>query len=99
MTKADVVAEISLKTGLERADVSEAIEAFVKVVKTSLIKGENVYVRGFGSFVVKKRAAKIARNISKNTAVQIPEQFVPVFKPADIFVEKVKMANSLKEVA
>jgi DNA-binding protein HU-beta len=99
MTKAEIVAEISSKTGLERADVSEAIEAFVKIVKGSLIKGENVYVRGFGSFVVKKRAAKIARNISKNTAVQIPEQFVPVFKPADIFVEKVKLANKLKEVA
>lgn len=99
MTKADVVAEISLKTGLERADVSEALEAFVKVVKGSLIKGENVYVRGFGSFVVKKRAAKIARNISKNTAVQIPEQFIPVFKPADIFIEKVKIANKLQEVA
>lgn len=98
MTKAEVVAEISAKTGLERVDVLETVEAFFTIIKSSLSKGENVYVRGFGSFVVRRRAAKVARNISKNTAVLIPEQFVPVFKPADIFVEKVKSANKLEAV-
>jgi DNA-binding protein HU-beta len=93
MTKAEIITEISNKTGIEKADVQEAIEAFFKVVKNSMINGENVYVRGFGSFVVKKRAEKTARNISKNTAIIIPEHFVPSFKPAKIFVEKVKGSN------
>ena len=69
---------------------------FFKVVKTSMVGGENVYVRGFGSFVVKKRAKKTARNISKNTAIIIPEHFVPSFKPAKTFVERVKTAHSKK---
>ena len=93
MTKAEIIAEISNKTGIEKVDVQEAIEAFFKVVKNSMINGENVYVRGFGSFVVKKRAEKTARNISKNTAIIIPEHFVPSFKPAKVFVEKVKSGN------
>ena len=94
MTKADIIAEISTKTGIEKVDVQETVEAFFKVIKNSMICGENVYVRGFGSFVVKKRAQKTARNISKNTAIIIPEHFVPSFKPAKVFVEKVK--NSAK---
>ena len=90
MTKADIISEISTKTGIEKVDVQETVEAFFKVIKTSMIGGENVYVRGFGSFVVKKRAQKTARNISKNTAIIIPEHFVPSFKPAKVFVVKVK---------
>lgn len=96
MTKADIIAEISTKTGIEKVDVQETVEAFFKVIKNSMIGGENVYVRGFGSFVVKKRAQKTARNISKNTAIIIPEHFVPSFKPAKVFVEKVK--NSTKAI-
>ncbi|MDQ8004994.1 MULTISPECIES: HU family DNA-binding protein [Pedobacter] len=90
MTKADIIAEISTKTGIEKVDVQETVEAFFKVIKNNMIAGENVYVRGFGSFVVKKRAQKTARNISKNTAIIIPEHFVPSFKPAKVFVDKVK---------
>lgn len=96
MTKADIIAEISTKTGIEKVDVQETVEAFFKVIKNNMINGENVYVRGFGSFVVKKRAQKTARNISKNTAIIIPEHFVPSFKPAKVFVDKVK--NSSKKL-
>ncbi|GAA3983650.1 HU family DNA-binding protein [Pedobacter ginsengiterrae] len=96
MTKADIISEISTKTGIEKVDVQETVEAFFKVIKTSMIGGENVYVRGFGSFVVKKRAQKTARNISKNTAIIIPEHFVPSFKPAKVFVDKVK--NNSKKI-
>src|SRR5690554_7603879 len=85
MTKAEVIAEISDKTGIEKVVVQETVEAFFKVVKNAMVEGENVYVRGFGSFVVKKRAEKTARNISKNTAIIIPEHFVPSFKPAKVF--------------
>ncbi len=95
MTKADIISEISSKTGIEKVDVQETVEAFFKVIKNSMISGENVYVRGFGSFVIKKRAQKTARNISKNTAIIIPEHFVPSFKPAKVFVDKVK-SNSKK---
>ncbi len=98
MTKADIIAEISTKTGIEKVDVQETVEAFFKVIKNNMIAGENVYVRGFGSFVVKKRAQKTARNISKNTAIIIPEHFVPSFKPAKVFVDKVKN-NSKKAKA
>ena len=97
MTKADIISEISTKTGIEKVDVQETVEAFFKVIKTSMISGENVYVRGFGSFVVKKRAQKTARNISKNTAIIIPEHFVPSFKPAKVFVDKVK--NNTKKLS
>jgi DNA-binding protein HU-beta len=97
MTKADIISEISTKTGIEKVDVQETDEAFFKVIKSSMIGGENVYVRGFGSFVVKKRAQKTARNISKNTAIIIPEHFVPSFKPAKVFVDKVK--NNSKKLS
>jgi DNA-binding protein HU-beta len=93
MTKADIISEISTKTGIEKVDVQETVEAFFKVIKNSMIGGENVYVRGFGSFVVKKRAQKTARNISKNTAIIIPEHYVPSFKPAKVFVDKVKSSS------
>ena len=97
MTKADIISEISTKTGIEKVDVQETVEAFFKVIKSSMIGGENVYVRGFGSFVVKKRAQKTARNISKSTAIIIPEHFVPSFKPAKVFVDKVK--NNSKKLS
>ena len=97
MTKADIISEISTKTGIEKVDVQETVEAFFKVIKSSMIGGENVYVRGFGSFVVRKRAQKTARNISKNTAIIIPEHFVPSFKPAKVFVDKVK--NNSKKLS
>lgn len=90
MTKADVIAEIADKTGIDKADVSSALESFFSVVKDNLAKGEPIYVRGFGSFVNKKRAKKVARNISKNTSIVIDEHYIPSFKPAKIFVEQVK---------
>ncbi len=96
MTKAEVIADIASKTGIEKVNVAETVEAFFKVVKNAMIDGENVYVRGFGSFIVKKRAKKTARNISKNTAIIIPEHFVPAFKPAKAFTDKVKSSSKKK---
>jgi DNA-binding protein HU-beta len=90
MTKADIVNEIAEKTGIEKVAVQATIEAFMKSVKTSLSNGDNVYLRGFGSFVVRKRAQKTGRNISKNTTIIIPAHFVPSFKPAKVFVERIK---------
>jgi DNA-binding protein HU-beta len=90
MTKADIVNEVSKSTGVEKATVQKTVEAFMESVKSSLAKNENVYLRGFGSFIVKKRAEKTARNISKNTTLIIPEHFIPAFKPAKVFVSKVK---------
>jgi len=90
VTKAEVIAEISEKTGIEKSDVTTTVEAFFNVVKDTLATGENIYVRGFGSFVNKKRAKKVARNISKNTAIIIDEHFIPSFKPSKVFVEKIK---------
>ena len=90
MTKADVVKKVCEDNGIEKVTAEKAVEAFMETVKESLAKGDNVYLRGFGSFIVKKRASKLARNISKNTTVIVPEHFIPSFKPADIFVEQVK---------
>ena len=90
MTKADVVKEISRNTGIEKVVVQKTVEAFMETVKDSLIDGENVYLRGFGSMVVKKRAEKTARNISKNTTIIIPAHNIPSFKPAKVFLAKVK---------
>ena len=90
MTKAEVVAEIAEKTGVEKVAVQASVEAFMKVIKQSLAKGDNVYLRGFGSFVVKHRAEKTGRNISRNTTVIIPAHNVPSFKPAKTFVDRVK---------
>ena len=85
MTKADIVNEISKSTGIDKQTVLTSIESFMETVKGSLAKNENVYLRGFGSFVVKKRAAKKARNISKNISLIIPAHNIPVFKPSDKF--------------
>lgn len=91
MTKADIVNEVAKVTGVEKVAVQKSIECFMEVVKDSLVKDRNVYLRGFGSFIVKKRAQKTARNISKNTTIVIPEHFIPAFKPAKTFVAKVKV--------
>ena len=90
MTKAEIVANISEKSGIEKADVLRVVEDLMKEVKNSLEKGDNVYLRGFGSFTVKTRAEKTGRNISKNTTIKIPAHNIPAFKPAKIFVEGVK---------
>ena len=90
MTKADIVNEIAKKTGVEKVQVQQIVEAFMDSVKDSLIANNNVYLRGFGSFIIKKRATKVARNISKNTTITIPEHNIPAFKPAKSFVAKVK---------
>jgi len=90
MTKADIVNEIAKSTGIEKVTAQKTVEAFMDTVKGSMIKGNNVYLRGFGSFIIKKRAKKTARNISKNTTIIIPAHNIPVFKPAKSFVTKVK---------
>jgi len=90
MTKADIVNEVSKNTGSEKVTVQKAVEAFMETVKDSLTEGRNVYLRGFGSFIVKRRAEKTARNISRNTTIIIPEHFIPSFKPAKTFVAQVK---------
>ena len=90
MTKADIVNEITKSTGIDKQSVAATLEAFMETVKESLSNEENVYLRGFGSFIVKKRAQKTARNISKNTTVIIPEHNIPAFKPAKTFTLSVK---------
>jgi len=90
MTKAEIVAKISDKKGLEKGEVQAVIESFMEEVKTSLESGNNVYLRGFGSFIIKTRAEKTGRNISKNTTIKIAAHNIPAFKPAKVFVESVK---------
>jgi len=90
MTKADIVAGIADETGLERTEALRAVEAFMNAIKVSLANGQNVYLRGFGSFIVKERAQKTGRNISENTTIIIPAHNIPSFKPSKTFVEEVK---------
>ncbi len=90
MRKADLVSSISEKTGVPKVDVLVTLEYFFTEVKSSLAEGENVYIRGFGSFVIKRRAKKIGRHIKKNIAIEIPEHYIPSFKPAKVFVDQVK---------
>lgn len=90
MTKADIVNEVAKEKGIEKILVQEVIEGFMDSVEGSLANGENVYLRGFGSFVIKKRAKKTARNISKNTTIVIPAHNIPFFKPAKVFSAKLK---------
>ncbi|MBT6440105.1 MAG: integration host factor subunit beta [Flavobacteriales bacterium] len=90
MTKADIVSEIANQTGIEKIAVQATVEAFMVSIKSSLEKGENVYLRGFGSFINKKRAEKTGRNISKNTTIIIPAHYIPAFKPSKTFSEEVK---------
>lgn len=89
MTKAEIVNKISAKTGIDKTTVLMAVEAFMDTVKESLSNEENVYLRGFGSFILKKRAQKVARNISKNTTIVIPEHNIPAFKPAKAFMQEI----------
>ena len=90
MTKADIVNEISQKTGIEKATVLATVEAFMETVKDSLAGGNEVFLRGFGSFILKKRATKTARNISKKTTIIFPEHHIPAFKPAKVFLQSIK---------
>jgi len=94
MTKAEIVSEIAAKSGIEKSEIQKIVEEFMNVVKDNMAKGENVYLRGFGSFIVKRRAEKIGRNISKKTSVVVPAHNIPSFKPAKPFVEDVK--NNVK---
>ena len=90
MTKADIVNEIAKSTGIDKASVLETVEKFMETVKDSLANNENVYLRGFGSFIVKTRSQKTARNRSKGTTLIIPEHKIPAFKPAKVFMDQVK---------
>ncbi|MEC8627064.1 MAG: integration host factor subunit beta [Bacteroidetes bacterium] len=91
MRKADLVSKISEETGVNKVDVLVSLESFFKEVKDALQSGENVYIRGFGSFVVKKRAKKLGRNIKKNEVIEIPAHYIPAFKPSKVFSEQVKL--------
>ena len=90
MTKQDIVNDIAKSTGVEKAQVLQIVESFMENVKDGMIDGQNIYLRGFGSFILKKRAEKVARNISKNTTIVIPAHVIPGFKPAKIFLAAVK---------
>ena len=90
MTKAELVNTISNKLGTEKNETQKVIEAFMQEIRTSMYNGDNVYLRGFGSFIIKTRAAKTGRNISKNNASEIPAHNIPAFKPSKTFVEKIK---------
>jgi DNA-binding protein HU-beta len=96
MTKADIINEISEKTGIEKVVVTQTIETFFKSMKGNMVKGNNIYFRGFGSFILQHRKAKIGRNITKNTSVVIDEHFIPKFKPSKDFIEAVKSSESVK---
>ncbi len=96
MTKADLVAKISEETGLERTEVSRTVESMMDFIKKSLTNGQNVYLRGFGSFVVRERKQKTGRNISKNTTIIIPAHNIPSFKPAKVFMDQVKSKVKVK---
>lgn len=85
MTKADLISAIASKTGVERKDVLQVVESLMETIKESMVSGENIYLRGFGTFVVRERAEKAARNISKNTTIIIPRRRVPTFKPSKLF--------------
>lgn len=90
MRKADIVNIIAEKTNVPKVDVLVALETFFQEVKSTMANGENVYVRGFGSFIIKRRAKKVGRHIKNNKSIEIPEHFIPSFKPAKVFTEEVK---------
>ena len=90
MTKAEIVNEVAKQTGMDKTEIQKVIESFMECIKDSLAKGNPVYLRGFGSFIIKHRAEKAARNITKNTTITIPEHNIPAFKPAKVFIAKVK---------
>ena len=97
MRKADIINKVSLETGIDKSDVQETIEATIITIKKALVEGEGVFIRGFGSFVNKKRAKKIARNISTNTAIILEAHYVPSFKPSKKFTKSVKENNKIIE--
>ena len=97
MTKAEIISSISDKIGIEKVEVHAVLEAFMKEVKNSVSNNENVYLRGFGSFVVKSRAKKTGRNITKNTTIIIPAHNIPAFKPAKVFIDQVKTKVILEQ--
>ena len=99
MRKSDLIHQITEKTGIPKVDVLVTLETMFKEVKESLINGENIYIRGFGSFITKKRAAKVGRNIKRNVAVDIPEHYIPAFKPAKEFVNDVKNSEKAANAA
>lgn len=96
MTKAELVNAIANKLGTEKNETQRIVEAFMQEIRTTMYNGDNVYLRGFGSFIIKTRAAKTGRNISKNTTIQIPAHNIPAFKPSKTFVEKVKTKVKVK---
>ena len=95
MRKLELINKVSKVTGIDRQDVDETVEATIHTIKQALINGDGVFIRGFGSFVNKKRAKKIARNISTNTALILEAHYVPSFKPSKKFVESVKENNKV----
>jgi len=99
LTKAEVISMIAKKTGLDREEVSTSLETFWSTIKTVMADGENVYIRGFGSFIVKKRAAKLARIISENKSIMVEAHCVPSFRPAKEFVQKIKASPRAKKAA
>ena len=96
MTKAELVNAIASKLGTEKNETQRIVEAFMQEIRATMYNGENVYLRGFGSFIIKARAAKTGRNISKNTSIQIPPHNIPAFKPSKTFVDKVKTRVKIK---
>jgi len=97
MTKADIVNRVAEKTGMEKADVQAVVAGMMREVKARMESGDNVYLRGFGSFILKKRAKKTGRNISKNTTLVIPAHYIPAFKPAKTFADTVKTNVAVQE--
>ena len=90
MTKAEIVNEIAQQTGIDKQTIMKTVEAFMVTVKDALANDEEVFLRGFGSFIIKTRAQKTGRDISKNTSIIIPEHNIPAFKPAKVFIEQLK---------
>lgn len=97
MTKADIVGEIAKSTGIEKVQVQQVVESFMENIKETMMAGNNVYLRGFGSFIIKRRAQKVARNISKNTTITIPAHNIPAFKPSKTFAGEVKAKSTDKK--
>ena len=97
MTKADIVAKISEKTGVEKKEVMAIVEALMSVVKNSMCEGKNVYLRGFGTIYIKRRAKKPGRIISRNTTIMIPAHNIAAFKPAKSFATKLKKSQPVTE--
>jgi DNA-binding protein HU-beta len=97
MTKADIVSQIIKKTDLDKAEVSQCLETFINVVKDSMAEGNNIYIRGFGSFINKKRARKVARDMSRNTSIVVEEHFIPKFLPGKEFKQSIKNSKKIKD--